>query len=243
MKRITNMLLALLLILGGWMVFESPTAWASCEVQSGSVTYENGDFIGGDLCDTTGAKKVTTTGGAITTLGTNEAAAPTRVEQSAGSFSFDLSGNARITPGTLLFGEDYTNEALKVEGANVRGSVGNVASGLLIAADCTLHCTPAVVVALPIGSKTFTSTIVSATSGDTIVKQTHKIYGANISTFTDDDAVLLCTITFTATTQYLTKKFTKSCDPVTANFLFYGAIASGTGSGAGVVTGAVDATY
>src|SRR4029077_10293018 len=119
----------------------------------------------------------------------------------------------------------------------------SVASGLLVGADCTSHCTPAAYVAVPIGSKTFTSTIVSATSGDTIVKQTHQIYAANNNTFTSDDAVLVCTITFVATTQYLTKAFTASCPAVTGDWLYYWVISSATGSGAGVVTGTVTATY
>jgi hypothetical protein len=149
---------------------------------------------------------------------------------------------------TLLAGEilpsgSDTIGMIAVTGGAVRGTVGNVASGLLAGADCTSHCTPAQWVALPNKAKTFTSTIVSATSGDTIVKQVHNIYGANTNTATNDDAVLLCTITFAPTTQYLTKKFTQSCSPVTGNWLFYFVISSGTGSGTGVVTGDVTATY
>lgn len=146
-----------------------------------------------------------------------------------------------VTLTTLISGEDQTNDLIKISGGAVRSTT--VASGLLIAADCTSHCTPAAYVALPVGSKTFSSSIASATSGDTIVKQTHTIYAGNTNTFTSDDAVQVCQITFNATTQYLTKAFVQSCPPVTGNWLYYGVISSNTGSGAGVVTGAVTATY
>lgn len=236
----TRLLVSVALLLGG-LAFHSPPVHAACVVETSTPAYADGTNLRDDKCDATGARKVTTAGGGISSIGTANAAAPTLVEAAVASFSFDLSGNARFTLGTLLSGENQTYQFQEIGWGVVRST--SVASGLLIAADCTSHCTPAAYVALPIGPKTFTSTISSATSGDTIVKQTHSIYGGNTNTFTNDDAVLLCTITFTATTQYLTKAFTKSCDPVTGNWSYYGVISSNTGSGAGVVTGAVTATY
>ncbi len=142
----------------------------------------------------------------------------------------------------LRAGEDDVNNLVMSSGGKVRGSVGNVASGLLVGADCTSHCTPATYVALPKGSKTFTGTVVSSTSGGTTVAQVQKIYGADFNTFTSDDAELLCTITFTSATQYLLKAFQQSCAPITSDFLFYGVIASGT-TGSATITGAVTAKY
>jgi hypothetical protein len=143
-------------------------------------------------------------------------------------------GIDQTTPGT-------TNLVASQAGA-VRGTVGNVASGLLVGADCTAHCTPAAYVALPATSITFTGTLVSSTTGATTVAQTQMIYGANTNTFTNDDAVLICTITFPSATQYLLKAFTQSCASVTGKWLFYGVISSGT-SGTATVTGVVTATY
>lgn len=171
-------------------------------------------------------------------------AAPTYLEGTLNALACTLAGYLRVSVeafNILLSGENQTYNLLEIGWGVVRPTV--VASGLLIAADCTSHCTPAAYVALPTGPKTFTSTISSATSGDTIVKQTHTIYAGNTNTFTSDDAVQLCQIVFPATTQYLTKAFVQSCPPVTGNWLYYGVISSNTGSGAGVVTGVVTATY
>lgn len=156
----------------------------------------------------------------------------------------DSSGRSIVHLGTQISGEIQAalqaDSMLATSGGSVRSL--SVASGLLVGADCTSHCTPAAYVALPTGPKTFTGTLVSSSSGATTVAQVHSIYAANTNTFTSDDAVLVCTITFPSATQYLTKAFTQSCPVVTGNWLYYGVIASGT-TGTATVTGAVTATF
>lgn len=102
--------LTVVLLLGGWSL-SGPPAYASCIVDTASYNYPDGTPIHDDKCDATGAKKGASS---ITSLGTNTAAAPSNAEGSQGSFSFDLNGNARVTPGTLLFGEDSTNNLMMV---------------------------------------------------------------------------------------------------------------------------------
>jgi hypothetical protein len=80
-------------------------------------------------------------GGAGSNLrsGTATAGAPTLVEGSAGSFSFDLAGNARVTLGTLLSGEDQTNNVLRVEGQFLSSSL-KTADFQVKASAGFLHC-------------------------------------------------------------------------------------------------------
>ncbi len=233
MKRLTCLLaLALLLVTG--------PAWAGDQNiqlrQSGGTNTLLGGV--GDAAKVTivSGSSGAAEGGCMATVN-----APTYVEGTDNPQSCDLAGNTR-TIDTIHAGEDTVNNLVQTSGGKVRGTVGNVASSLLVGADCTSHCTPATYVALPKGSKTFTSTLVSSTSAATTVAQVHKIYGGNTNTFTDDDAVLLCTVTFTSATQYLLKAFTQACAPVNGDWLYYGVISSGT-TGTATVTGAVTATY
>jgi hypothetical protein len=78
-----------------------PAVQAECRVATSVPTYEAGQLK--DItCDIHGAVAMGGGGGSAT------AAAPSLAEGSAGSFSFDLAGNARVTQGTLQAGEDLT---------------------------------------------------------------------------------------------------------------------------------------
>ena len=171
--------------------------------------------------------------------GMGAAAAPTYTEGAPGAFSFDLSGNLRVTLGTLLACEDQANNLCMVSGGVVR--VVSIASNLLVAADCTSSCTPAVTEIIPVGSKTIEGRVVSTTSGATVT-QTQKIYGSSSSSFTTDDAELLCTLVLSGT-QVTTKAIVKSCPPITANYSYYGVISSATTTTGNAATGSTKAMY
>src|ERR1043165_8393689 len=116
----TRIGLALFLLCGTWSL-ASPEARAGCVVETATPAYADGTSLRDDKCDATGARKVTSAGAAgISNLGTANAAAPSLVEAAQASFSFDLSGNARFTLGTLLSGEDQTNNLLMTSGGAVR---------------------------------------------------------------------------------------------------------------------------
>ena len=183
----------------------SMPAEAGCVVET-TGTYTEGVNLRDDKCDTAGNKKVSI--GAGGGLGTNTAVAPVRTEGSTGTFSFDLSGNARVTLGTLIAGEDTTNNLLMTSGGLVRQTqilgTGGIPS---TATDATT--TPQV---LPTGTKTFTGRI---TCTGTCV-QTQKIYGTWRSTAdaTKDD--LVCTITLNASTSDQA-----SCAGVRSNYSYW----------------------
>jgi hypothetical protein len=215
-----RMLLAVLALL----LWGASSAWASCEVQVTPRTYANGEFIGGDLCDENGNKRVTTSGTSSTTGGTANAAAPTLVEASQYGFSLDLAGNLRTTLGTLLSGEDQTNNLLMTSGGAVRGTVGNVATAVTTNTTSTA-------VALPVGSKT----IYGSVDGTGAVTQTQAIYGGLTSGVTATTGELLCTLTLSGTTHAHA-----TCPVITANFLFYIMVSTATtGTGATGVTTAM----
>jgi len=95
--------------IAGLSHFRTPiNACTSCTVTSTATTSSGSLGIGG--------------GGSvgITSLGTSTAAAPTLAEGANSFFSFDLAGNARVTLGTLLAGEDQTNNGIMVFGAATR---------------------------------------------------------------------------------------------------------------------------
>jgi hypothetical protein len=174
-------------------MYSPPSIHASCEVKSPQGTYANGAFIGGDFCDTNGNKYVTLGGvGTAGGLGTATAAAPTLAEGSGANFSFDLANNARFTLGTLLSGEDQTNNLMMVSGGATRITqlvgTGGVPS---TASDATTTAT-----ILPVGKKTFHSVV---TCTGTCV-QTQKIYGAFESSATVAKSTLVCTLTNNAST-------------------------------------------
>lgn len=187
-----KLLICCISLLALWAFHSPPQAQAACEVQTATVTYANGAFIGGDLCDANGNKKTTLGGTAGGGFGTATAAAPTIAEGTGTSFSFDLSGNARVTLGTLLSGEDQTNNLLMTSGGAVRVTqlvgTGGIPS---TASDAT-----GTAMALPVGKKTFHG-IVTCTG--TCV-QTQKIYGAYESSATVAKSVLVCTLAMSAST-------------------------------------------
>lgn len=229
MKRI----LALLLILCGWAI-HSPPAHASCEVQSGTPTYTNGQFIGADLCDMNGNKKVTSTGsggGSYTAAATATEAPPTYTEgQTTAPLSLNTQGALRATLETLFAGEDLgtggDTSLLRTSGGAVRGTVGNMATGV------TTNTTSAASI-LPVREKS----IYGSVTGTGAVTQTQKIYGGITSGFTPaTDGILLCTLTLSGTTTAVDQ-----CPVIVSNNLFYKVVTSGTtGTGA---TGAVTAQY
>lgn len=172
-------------------------------------SYAEGDAIRGNRYTTAGELKVSGGGGTAT------AAAPTLTEGAAGASSFDLSGNLRVTQGTLTACEDQTNNLCMTSGGVVRFTqilgVGGIPS---TATDTTT--TPQIV---PTGTKTFTGRV---TCTGTCV-QTQKIYGTWRSTAdaTKDD--LICTITLNATTSDQA-----SCAGIFQNWLYYYVVTSAT---------------
>ena len=213
MKKILYGLVVLLSVL-----WAADTAWAECRVLSVDPTYTAGSLK--DLtCGLHGALAV---GGGT---GSATAAAPTYVEGSPGSFSFDLSGDLRVTQGTLLAGEDQVNNALATEGAAVRGTVGNMATAVTTNTTSTA-------VALPTGSKS----IYGSVAGTGAVTQTQKIYSGITSGVTATTGILMCTLTLSGTTTAVDQ-----CPVITAAGLFWIVVTSATtGTGA---TGVVTAMY
>jgi len=214
MKKLS---ISLLSLLACWACY-SPPVHASCEVQTTQGTYANGAFIGGDLCDTSGNKYVTLGGsGAAGGFGTATAAAPTRSEGVGTSFSFDLAGNARVTLGTLLSGEDQTNNLIMVSGGATRYTQLVGTGGIpTTATDATGTAT-----ILPTGRKTFHGLV---TCTGTCV-QIQKIYGAQESSATVAKSVLVCTLNPGASVA--TTSATDWCT-TDLNFLYWFAVTSGT---------------
>lgn len=177
-----RILLGLALVLS-WGAWHPAASQASCEVHTTTPTYSDLTFLGVDLCDSSGNKMVSmgTAGG----LGTATAAAPTRVEGAGTSFSFDLSGNARVTLGTLISGEDQTNNLMMVSGGVVRQtSMGAVTSA-----------TSSAVGLVPTGVHNF---MAQMTNGSSETKAfTLTIYGNWTSSTTG--GIPICTIYFPST--------------------------------------------
>lgn len=150
-------------------------------------SYTEGAPIRGNRYDTGGNLKVNSAA-----AGTATAAAPSLSEGAAGSWSFDLSGNARVTLGTLISGEDQTNNLLMTSGGVVRQTQLVGTGGVpTTATDATTSAQ-----ILPTLKKTFHG-IVTCTG--TCV-QTQKIYGAYESSATVASSVLVCTLTMNAST-------------------------------------------
>ncbi len=185
----------------------APSVQAECRIVSGTPTYTAGQLK--DLtCTTNGYINITIAGGTLTGLGTATAAAPTLVEGSAGSFSFDLAGNARVTQGTLMAGEDQTNNLLMTSGGVVRQTqLLGTGGGPSTATDATTTPTT-----LPTGHKTFTGRI---TCTGTCV-QTQKIYGTWRSTADNTLDDLVCTIVLNKSTADQA-----SCIPTETNFSYW----------------------
>ena len=128
----------------------------------------------------------------------------------------DTGANKKTTLGTLLSGEDTTNNLIMTSGGAVRGTT--------MASAVTTDTTSAAV-ALPVGSKSIYGSITAGT-------QTQKIYGGITSGVTTSTGILLCTLTLTASL------LVDACPVITANYLFYIVNTSATTGGAsGTVTG------
>lgn len=133
------------------------------------------------------------------------AAAPSLTEGTANSFSGDLSGNTRVTLGTLLSCEDQTNSLCRVSGGAVRQtSMGSVTSA-----------TSSTPVALPTGIKKFFAQIINATSETKAATAT--IYGNVINSTTG--GIALCTITLPSTATTL--QLQDVCPDMNAPYSFY----------------------
>jgi len=163
----------------------SPPIQAGCVVET-TGTYAEGTNLRDNKCDTAGNLKTSLGGVGSGGFGTSTAAAPSLVEGAGASFSFDLAGNARFTMGTLLSGEDQTNNLMMVSGGATRITqlvgTGGVPS---TATDATSTAT-----ILPVGRKTFQGLV---TCTGTCV-QIQKIYGAQESSATVAKSALVCTL-------------------------------------------------
>lgn len=203
MRRILYGLVVLLSVL-----WAADTAWAECRVLSANPTYTAGQLK--DLtCGTNGALAV---GGGV---GSATAAAPTFVEGSAGSFSFDLSGNARVTLGTLLSGENQANNLLMTSGGLVR--VFTIMTGV------TTNTTSATAV-VHSGGKTPMASL----TGTGALTGTVTFYGDMENTTTAGEWI--CTLVLDATT-----KGVKYCNQFTKDYSYYHAVTTLiTGTGATV---------
>jgi hypothetical protein len=137
--------------------------------------------------DKSGNTRVIISGGGANATATATAAAPTYVEGSTTSpLSLDLSGNLRTTLGTLLSGEDQTNNLIQTSGGAVRQTV-------LVSAVTTNTTSAAQIV--PVGVKGFYGQVV----GTGAVTQTQALYCD-----VDSDAangILLGTLTLSGTTR------------------------------------------
>lgn len=133
---------------------------------------------------------------------------------------YDVNGALKITPATLLSGEDQTNDLIKTSG----GAVRSTPMASAVTTDTTSSA-----VALPTGSKT----IYGALTGTGAITQTQKIYGGLTSGVTSTTGILLCTLTLSGTTAVY-----DACPVMTANFLYYIVVTSSTTgtSASGTVT-------
>jgi len=147
-------------------------------------------------------------------------AAPTFADLTAmGLLSCDTSGNLRVTLGTLISGEEQTNNLLQTSGGVVRQTT----------VESQITDTTSAAVAVPTGSKTFMGVLTGAGA----IAQTMKLYGAFSSTASN--GVLLCTLTLTGTTAT-----SDACPVVTANFSYYYVI---TTASSGLTTAVMYAMY
>ncbi len=188
MKKLSAVILGLL---GIWLFVSPPHVQALCSVSAAAPTFTDGSTMQAESCDTSGYQRVTLGGGTSAGgLGTATAAAPSLAEGAAASFSFDLAGNARVTLGTLLSGEDQTNNLMMTSGGAVRFTQ-ILGTGLVpsTATDAT-----SAVSLLPVGKKTLMGVV---TCTGTCV-QTQKIYGTWQSSTSYGEE--LCTLNLNAST-------------------------------------------
>jgi len=222
MKKLCLSLVGLLAL---WACYSPPSVQAECRVLTTPETYTAGQVVR-DVCDIHGTRTTIGADSSGTVTGTvggqATAAAPTLVEGTYYGFSLDLAGNTRSTLGTLLSGEDQTNNLLMTSGGAVRQTV--------VASVITTNTTSAAGI-VPVGSKTFYGQVVCSSGACT---QTQAIYGD-----IDSDAangILLCTLTLSGTT-----RTQDACPVITANFSYYYVVTTATtGTSA---TGAIYAMY
>lgn len=153
-------------------------------------------------------------------------AAPTFADLTAmGLLSCDTSGNLRVTIGTLLSGEDQTNNLLMTSGGAVRGTEGNLINSAV--GDAT-----SAAFTLPTGYKTITGRITGAGS----VAQVITIYGGTSSGMAAATSDVVCTITLSGTSG--AAGTAASCPPFIASFLYYEVVTSGSsGTPTTILTG------
>lgn len=228
MKRMTGFVVSLLLLTG--FVWTTDVRADTCEAR---VSTDVPDFQAGKpspiICDTHGQPRtllvrpdgspvygnVGSTQPALPS-GTANAAAPVYSEGTIVGWSFDLAGNARVTLGTLLSGEDTTNNLIRTSGGAVRSTS--------IMTDVTTN-TASATVALFTGPKTFSANI----DGTGALTGTVTIYLD--STSTAETLNPICVLILDATT-----RGEKYCNlPTPTIFPFAHAVTSlVTGTGAAV---------
>lgn len=147
--------------------------------------------------------EVVGSGGASLASATATAAAPSLIEGASVSLSEDLTGNLRVTLGTLLSGEDQTNSLFRVSGGAVRQTT--------VAGAITTNTTSAVNT-VPVGNKTFWGQV----DGTGAVTATLELYGGITSGVTSTSGILVATFTLSGTTSAF------AVSPVIdSNFSFY----------------------
>lgn len=221
-------LLGTLVLCASWGLTE--LSWAECKVFETAPTYTAGQLK--DItCDThgiigvgggpgsataaaptlvegsTGSFSFDLAGNARVAIGTATTAAPTYIEGASSTFSFDLDGNARFTMGTLLSGENQDSDLLMTSGGAVRLTQILGTGGVPSTATDATSATSI----LPVGTKTLMGVV---TCTGTCV-QTQKIYGTWLNTASGTNSELLCTLTLSDTTNAHA-----SCN-VTSNWSYY----------------------
>ena len=165
-------------------------ARAECKVLDAVPTYTAGQ-LKDHTCTTSGYVNFNLASGTLTGLGTATAAAPTLSEGAAASFSFDLAGNTRFTLGTLISGEDQTNNLLMTSGGVARiTTLGSVTSATT--------STPALI---PTGAKALMGQIINATSETKAITAT--VYGNWTNSTTGGIEICRIELPSTATTLQL----------------------------------------
>lgn len=139
--------------------------------------------------------------------------------------SCDTAGNKPVTIGTLLSGEDQTNNLLMTSGGAVRGTEGNLINSAV--GDAT-----SAAFTLPTGYKTITGRITGAGA----VAQVITIYGGTSSSMAAATSDVVCTITLSGTSGAAGTAY--SCPPFVSPFLYYKAVTSGSsGTPTTILTG------
>ena len=156
---------------------------------------------------------------------TVNARATTAVTNMATGFLFDSNGNLIMSLGTLISGEDQTNNLLMTSGGAVRGTEGNLINSAVGNATSAAFT-------LPTGSKSITARITGAGA----VAQVITIYGGTSSGMAAATSTVLCTITLSGTNG--AAGTADMCPVITAPVLFYIAVTSGSsGTPTTILTG------